>query len=128
MAVIKSGTVLMPPFLASYSYVIGMDGFLFPSWSGNKDIAPGKHRFAFGGSHGAGLKSVLETNLTIKQGCQYVMESWEFIEPHATYVVYEYPGKKEIMRTTAPLITTAEHGAGDTIKSMLVAKGWKVSQ
>jgi hypothetical protein len=127
MAVIKGGTVFIAPISAQYSYIIGVDGVMLPTWSGSKDVTPGRHKFAFGASHAAGLKSFTEVTLTVKEGKQYVVEAKNWTEPNATYTVYELPGRIEVYRSTAPLVATGEYKSGEKIKAMLIAKGWRTN-
>ena len=115
----------MAPVMAQYTYVAGMDGTLFPSWTGSKEIKPGKHKFVFASSHAAGIKSYVETTINIKEGGQYLVEITDPNAPDAVYGIYEMPSRKEIQKVSAPLIYTSEYRSGDFLKSLLVAKGWK---
>lgn len=127
MAVIKGGTVFIAPISAQYSYIIGVDGVILSAWSGSRDVEPGRHRFAFGASHAAGLKSFTEATFNVKEGEQYLVEAKNWTEPNATYTIYKLPGRVEVFRSTAPLIATGEQRSGETIKAMLIAKGWKTN-
>lgn len=124
MALVKGGSVFTTPGAGQYSYVLGVDGKILPTWTGAQDVAPGKHRFAFGGSHPNDMKSYLETTLTVNEGVVYLVEASTWSEAVATYIVYELPGRKEIYRATAPLIASGDKDAGAKITESLMAKGW----
>lgn len=125
MAMVKGGSVFTTPGAGQYAYVLGIDRKILPTWTGAQDVAPGAHLFAFGGSHPNGMKSYLETTLTLREGVVYLVEASTWSDAVATYIVYELPGRKEIYRATAPLIASGDRDAGEKITASLVASGWK---
>jgi hypothetical protein len=128
MASIKGGTVFIAPISAQYSYVMGVDGRLYKSWTGTKTVKPGKHQFLFGCSHAAGLKSMAKMTINVESGQRYLVEAKNWTEPNATYTVYKMPERVVISTAQVPLIGTLEYGSGDRIKNQLISEGWRFTE
>lgn len=124
-AAIKGGTVSIAVISAQYSYVVGVDGTIFKSWSGAKDVRPGKRRFLFAASHAAGLKSYVEMDLTVEAGGRYLIEAANFKGSTVDYRVYRMPERIEIAHATTELIGIPEYRSGRTIHDHFRAMGWR---
>jgi hypothetical protein len=125
-AVIKGATVYKYLVTAQYSYVLGVDGKLFKSGIGSKQVSAGKRRLALGASHAAGLQSFVEVIVNLEAGKKYIVAA-DSVANGCQYKVLELPEKKEVNSALGQYVSGfGIQSPTGSVQGYWEAKGWVV--